>query len=116
MQEQGNQSQFRFLIAAVLSMVVLFAWTYFYAPTKPVSNSNSETAAVNANTAQSPLAVPAAPVQTTAAQVECEESVAKAQPQLCAGAKIIPDSAAARTITLSSQLYEVKLDSRGGGL
>ena len=95
-------------------MVVLFAWTYFYAPTKPANNSNTETAAANTNTVQSTQqAVPATPAPTPAAQVECEESVAKAQPELCKGATVIADAAPARRVTIKSPLYEVTLDSKG---
>ena len=96
--EQNNQGQSRFLIAAVASMVVLFAWSYFYSPkTPPAYNSNTEVAA-NTNTA------PPAPAQTTQPQ----EPV-PAQP-----AAPVADTNPARTVTISSPLYEVKLDAKGG--
>ena len=97
MENPGNSSnQSRFLIAAVLSMVVLFGWSYFFAPKKPADNAN---VAANTNTAPSatpqpaPTAPPAQQPATTAATT--------------------PDSTPNRTITIKSPLYEVTLDSRG---
>src|SRR5687767_1587834 len=96
MDNSNNQNQFRFLIAAVLSMAVLFGWSYFYAPTPPAGNSN--TAVENTNTAQS--APTQAPVPQTSAT----------QPQTVAS---IPDTTPNRTVTIKSPLYEVTLDSKG---
>ena len=96
MEEQGNSNQFRFLIAAVLSMIVLFAWSYFYAPTRPASNSNTEVAATNTNANPPQVPQQAAPAATPQAQVTCEESVAKAQPELCQGATVVPDTTPSR--------------------
>lgn len=97
MDNSNNQNQFRFLIAAVLSMAVLFGWSYFYAPTKPVEE-NANTATANANTAQ-PAAQPTAAPQ------------AAATPE---AASVTPDTTPNRTITIKSPLYEVTLDSKGG--
>lgn len=84
------------MTAAVLSMIVLFAWSYFYAPTKPADNTN--TASNTEQPASQPTVAPAVPqpVQQTAAP-----------------ATIAPDSVPNRTITIKSPLYEVTLDSRG---
>ncbi|MFL6468437.1 MAG: membrane protein insertase YidC [Pyrinomonadaceae bacterium] len=95
MEEKGNSNQFRFLIAAVLSMIVLFGWSYFFAPTKPVSNSNTE---ANTNTSQS------APQPTVAPQATVPP------PET---AVVTPDTTPNRTITIKSPLYEVTLDSKG---
>src|SRR5688500_7493050 len=96
MDSPNNQNQSRFLIAAVLSMVVLFGWSYFYTPTKPPTDSNTNSAPVaDANTAQSQPA-PSAPAQ---------------QPQQPAAAA--PDTTPNRTVTIKSPLYEVTLDSKG---
>ena len=92
----GNQNQFRFLTAAVLSMVVLFGWSYFFAPTPPAGNSNT---AANSNTAK-PVAAEAEPVPSAAPQ---------ATPDVVAA----PDTTPNRQITIKSPLYEVTLDSRG---
>lgn len=78
-------------------MAVLFGWSYFYAPTKPVEE-NANTAAANANTAQ-PAAQPTAVPQ------------AAATPDAAA---VTPDTTPNRTITIKSPLYEVTLDSKGG--
>lgn len=95
MVEQNNQGQIRFLAAAVLSMAVLFGWSYFFAPTKPVDNANI---AANANTAQPESAPTQAP--------ESNQPVP-------ATAAITPDTTPNRTITIKSPLYEVTLDSKG---
>jgi YidC/Oxa1 family membrane protein insertase len=98
MENQGNPSnQSRFMIAAVLSMAVLFGWSYFFAPKKPASDANT-----NANVAAANTATPApAPTAQPAPQ----------QPETAATA---PDTMPARTITIKSPLYEVRLDSKGG--
>jgi YidC/Oxa1 family membrane protein insertase len=100
MENSGNQNQSRFMIAAVLSLVVLFAWSYIFPPTKPPVNETNTNTTANANTAQT------VPVQTTpAAQVPTPLPVAD-QP---ATSDEVPN----RTITVSSPLYEVTLDSKG---
>ncbi len=83
-------------MAAVLSMGILFAWSYFMAPTPPPVDPNANIA-VNTNTA---TASPAA--QTPAADV---------QPQTAL--ETTPDTTPNRQITIKSPLYEVTLDSRG---
>jgi YidC/Oxa1 family membrane protein insertase len=91
----NNQSQFRFMIAAVLSMIVLFGWSYFYSPSKPAVNSNSD-----ANVAQQTATpIPAATVQP--------------QAQPVTATTLAPDTTPGRTITIKSPLYEVTLDSKG---
>ena len=91
--QANNQNQSRFLIAAVASMVVLFAWSYFFAPTPPPENANT---ASNTNTAAT-QPTPAAPAE----QVQ--------QPV----APTADDATPNRTITVRSPLYEVTLDSKG---
>lgn len=95
MENQGNSSnQSRFLIAAVLSMAILFGWQYFFAP-KPTPNANSNAnVAANANTTPAP-----APAATQAPQPET--------------AAVTPDTTPNRTVTIKSPLYEVTLDSKG---
>jgi YidC/Oxa1 family membrane protein insertase len=94
MDNSNNQSQFRFMIAAVLSLIVLFGWGYFFNPaTKPVDNSNI---ASNVNIA------PAAP-----------SPAPSAQPQAPVTASSAPDLTPNRTITIKTSLYEVTLDSKG---
>lgn len=97
MDNSNNQNQSRFLIAAVASMVVLFAWSYFFAPTPPANNSNTA-----ANTSEQANSAPApAPTAAPAEQAAVPETVPAA------------DNVPNRTITIKSPLYEVKLDSKG---
>jgi YidC/Oxa1 family membrane protein insertase len=93
---QGNQS--RFLIAAVLSMLVLLGWSYFYTPRKPPADESNSNTAANTNTAPAPTA------QQTAAP-----SPQPAQQLAVSTSDVVPN----RTITIRTPLYEVKLDSRG---
>lgn len=74
-------------------MVVLFAWSYLFTPTKPADNTNTAQLA-NANTAQP---APSATVE----QVQQQPSTAA------------PNTSPSRTITVKSPLYEVALDSKG---
>ena len=93
---QNNQT--RFLLAAVLSIAILFGWSYFFAPQKPVDNAN---VASNSNTAQSATPQTQQAVATQTAQPETAVSTD-------------PDTTPNRTITIKSPLYEVKLDAKGG--
>jgi len=77
-------------------MIVLFGWSYFYAPTKPAANTNT---AANTEAAQPTPQATAAP-QTTA-------------PVPVTAAATTPDTTPNRTITIKAPLYEVTLDSNG---
>ncbi len=81
-------------MAAVLSMVVLFGWSYFFAPKPPAEDPN---AATNSNTAQPQTATTAPQTQQPAA----------------ATVEATPDTSPNRSITIKSPLYEVTLDSKG---
>ena len=83
----------------VLSMVVLFTWSYFYAPTKP-QTENSNTAANTVAGAATATPQPAATVAV--------------QPQQPAAPVAAIDNTPSRQVTIKSSLYEVKLDSKGG--
>jgi YidC/Oxa1 family membrane protein insertase len=96
-QKTGSQNQGRFLIAAVLSMIVLFGWQFFFAPKKPAGDANSNSTA-NIAAASSPTASPS-PAPT-------------AQPE-AGTAGSTPDTTPSRSITIKSPLYEVTFDSRG---
>ena len=96
MEQQNNQGQYRFLIAAVLSMVVLFGWSYFFAPQQPANNANTA-----ANTS------PAEQTPGTAAPQPQPEQQAQ-QPNAP-----VPDVVPNRAVTIKSPLYEVTLDSKG---
>ncbi|MBK9528376.1 MAG: membrane protein insertase YidC [Acidobacteria bacterium] len=77
-------------------MAILFGWQYFMAPKTPPADSNSNTAA-NSNTVAN-TATPAA-TQAPAATPET--------------AAVTPDTTPNRIVTIKSDLYEVKIDSKG---
>ena len=95
MADSKQSSQSRFLIAALLSMAVLFGWTYFFAPKKPATD--------NTNTAQN---------TATATPTPENQTVQPNQPQNQQVA-VVPDNIPQKTVTISSPLYKVKLDSKG---
>lgn len=87
--------QRRLLLALILSSVILFLWTYFYpAPTPPKNQqavatpSPSPSATVNTTQSTAPTASAPTPVTTIS-------------------------EAPQRTITVSTDLYEAKFDTRG---
>lgn len=94
MDNPKQQNQSRFLIAAVLSMAVLFGWQYFFAPKKP-QGDNANTAQI-ANTAVSPTP------ETQQVQQNQQNQPA-----------VVTDNIPNRQITIKSPLYEVTLDSKG---
>lgn len=101
METQNNQGQYRFLIAAVLSMVVLFGWSYLFTPQQqPAGNTNT---AAGANTAAPPEQTPG-----TAAAPQPQPEQQAQQPAAPA-----PDTVPNRAVTIKSPLYEVTLDSKG---
>lgn len=96
MSDNKQSTQFRFLLAAVLSMAVLFAWTYFF-PSKKIDQTNQ----ANSNTAQ--VVVTATPTP------EVQQNQPVQQPIIAAS----PDTAPNKSITIKTPLYQVKLDSKG---
>jgi YidC/Oxa1 family membrane protein insertase len=95
MSDNKQSTQFRFLLAATLSMGVLFAWTYFFPP-KKIEQTNSNTAQVVEN-----QTAPTSPVQPTQTS------------QQATAVPAISDTIPNRQITISTPLYQVKLDSKG---
>lgn len=85
--------QKRLLLALVLSAVILFGWTYVFSPTPPQQNANSQ------QTADS------TPTPATAQPTQVEQ---QSQPVAST-----PDTTPQRTVTVSTPLYKVALDSRG---
>lgn len=83
-------------MAAVLSMIVLFGWSYFFAPKPPAEDPH---AAANANTSAPAAAQTGTPEQTQQPPTEQTEAT--------------PDTTPNRQITVKSPLYEVTLDSKG---
>jgi YidC/Oxa1 family membrane protein insertase len=94
MSDNTQSTQSRFLLAAVLSMAVLFGWTYFF-PAKKTDQTNTNTAQTVANTAVTPNPEIQSnqPVQQTVAST--------------------PDNTPNKGITIKTPLYQVKLDSKG---
>ena len=94
MSDNTQSTQSRFLLAAVLSMAVLFGWTYFF-PAKKTDQTNTNTAQTVANTAvtSNPETQPTQPVQQTVAST--------------------PDNIPNKEVTIKTPLYQVKLDSKG---
>lgn len=82
-------------------MMVLFGYQYFFVPKKAV-----DTNANNANTEQAAATPTPAAVNAPTAQPQ--------QPNAQTPAQAAPDTVAARTLTIRSPLYEVKIDSKGG--
>jgi len=92
MDNSKQQNQMRFLYAAVLSMAVLFIWSYIFAPQKPQTDNANTAQIVNTTNTPAPEAQPIQQPQTT---------------------ELTPDTAPNRQITIKSPLYEVTLDSKG---
>ncbi len=97
MENSDNNNQSRFVIAAVLSIAVLFGWTYFFAPQKPTGDANANVAS-NTNSAAS---TPPQPATTGQPQSTPEVGVTT------------PDTTPNRLIKIKSPLYEVTLDTKG---
>jgi len=95
MLDSKQSSQSRFLLAAVLSMAVLFGWTYLFAPKKPVTN--------NANTAQN----------ANIAVVSQTPIIQPPQSALPQSNPVAPDNTPNKNLTIRTPLYQVKLDSKG---
>lgn len=100
MENNNNfDSQKRFLIAAVLCVLILFGWRYVFPPKEPTgSNSNQ---AANSNTAVSTAATPT-PLPT-------EAPAQTPTPEMAVAAPAAPN----RKLTIKTPLYEVTLDSKG---
>src|ERR1041384_4668684 len=99
--------QKRLLLAFLLSAAILLGWTFFIQRTQPPqTNTNSD----NANSAQQATnANTATPQQPNANQPAPQPQ----GQQTTATATTAPDTTPERTITITTPLYEVKLDSRG---
>jgi len=95
MENPKQQNQSRFFIAVLLCMAILFGWQYFFAP-KPKPTDNANTAQV-ANTENAPT----------------QQTQTASQPQPQQTAAVTPDSVPNRQITIKSDLFEVKIDSKG---
>jgi hypothetical protein len=95
MSDNKQSTQFRFLLAATLSMAVLFGWTYFF-PTKKTEQTNTNTAQTIANTA-----------------VTATPEVTQNQPAQQPTSASVADSTPNKSITINTPLYQIKLDNKG---
>src|SRR5436853_6589072 len=87
--------QRRLLLAVVISAAILFGWSYFFPPRNPQQNANSPESASTAAPTPQPTAQPTPPESQSTPSVS------------------IPDTVSQRTLTVSTPLYEVEVDSRG---
>lgn len=94
-----QSSQSRFLIAAVLSLLVLTAWTYFFAP-KP----NTDQANANVNAANTKA--------TSEKQPEPTKEAKEPEPEK-AELETTPDNVPNKVVKIKTPLYEATIDSRG---
>ena len=95
MSDNKQSTQFRFLLAATLSMAVLFGWTYFF-PTKKTEQTNTNTAQTIANKA-----------------VTATPEVTQNQPAQQPTSAWVADSTPNKSITINTPLYQIKLDNKG---
>ncbi|HUF04335.1 MAG TPA: membrane protein insertase YidC [Aridibacter sp.] len=93
----SSQNQQRFLMAAILSLIVLTTWTYFFAPEAPPDQANTNTNAANTATEQT-----AAPAPTQAPEEDPEQAAAET-----------PDETPNRQIRIKTPLYEATIDTKG---
>lgn len=94
MQDNKQQNQSRFLLASLLSLVVITAYGYFFTPKKPTNENTNAT--LTDRKPKSALVNRKTP----------ETKETKLMP--------ISDDVENRTLTIKTPLYEVKLDSKGG--
>src|SRR6185369_11465104 len=87
--------QRRLLIALILSLGILFLWTYFY----PAPKNQQQGASATPSPTVAPTASQQAPVATTTTAPATPSTAINQAPQ--------------RTITVRTDLYEVKFDTRG---
>src|SRR2546421_1076862 len=87
--------QRRLLLAVVVSAAILFGWSYFFPPRNPQQNANSPESAPTAAPTPQPTAQPTPPESQSTPSIS------------------VPDTVSQRTLTISTPLYEVEIDSRG---
>lgn len=91
--ERQKEQQIRLLLAVTLSMIVLTAWSYFFAPEPP----KDQVAPKDQVSQTTPAPEKAEDKQTPTVQISVEE----------------PDNVPNRTITIKTPLYQVQIDSKG---
>ena len=81
-------------------MVVLFGWSYFFAPPKPEADNANTAQTQNVNAPQT-------------AENQQTQTTAQTAPNQTSETATVPDNVPNKTITVKSPLYEVKFDSKG---
>jgi YidC/Oxa1 family membrane protein insertase len=89
-----QQTQFKFILASMLSMAVLFGWTYLF-PTKKPEQANTNTAQVVANVTPTPETIQNQTAQTQSLPASSSDETPN------------------KEVTIKTPLYQVKLDSKG---
>ena len=97
MSDSKQNSQTRFLMAALLSMLVFYAYSYFFLP--------KNTPTDNANTAQAVVTATPTPETSTQQPIQAQN-----QTQITDST---PDASPNKSVTIKTPLYQVQLDSRG---
>lgn len=97
--------QKRFLLAILLSGLILFGWQYFFASKQPVENSNVQQNTQNAS--NTPASEQNPPQQNQNSQTTQPTAQTQAEPNAVA------DNVPQRTLNVSTPLYDVKIDTRG---
>ncbi len=100
MDNSKQQNQMRFFLAAALSMMVLFGWSYFFAPPKPETDNANTAQTENVNAAQT-------------AQTQQSQTATPTTPNQTVETANVPDNVPGKVVTIKSPLYEVKFDSKG---
>jgi YidC/Oxa1 family membrane protein insertase len=96
--------QKRFLLAIVISALILFGWSYLFPPPKAPQQANTNNSAAQPQpSAQAQANNTATPTPSSTEQPAQADSATPAQ----------QDTTPQRTITVSSQYYKVELDSKG---
>ncbi len=106
MENQNNKSsQSNFLLAAVLSLIVLTGWMYFFAPEKTEESANANTnvnaSQTNANANQETESTPEVVKKESENDDEVESESANS------------DDTPNRSIKIKTPLYEATIDSKG---
>lgn len=98
--------QKRFLLALVLSAVILIGWQYFFAPApQPQNNQNTNQQSANSNSNNPTTPTPQPSIDNTAAAPQSSPNQTSPLPTT--------DDVPQRTLTVESSLYRIKFDSRG---
>jgi YidC/Oxa1 family membrane protein insertase len=94
--------QKRFLIALVLSAVILLGWSYFFVPRTPQQDAKNAQLNTSPTELSQPIQPPAPSVTSLPGPTSGD-----------AGAQVSSDAIAHQTLTVSTPLYKIVFDNRG---